>query len=70
VPRLTCEISQSLWDALHRASRDNRETLSHIVSRALADRLQVEHETLFQVSTAGALVKGVFDGAVSISMVR
>ncbi len=70
MPRLTCEISQSLWDALHRASRDNRETLSHIVSRALADRLQVEHETLFQVSTAGALVKGVFDGAVSIATLR
>ncbi|HTI00474.1 MAG TPA: acetolactate decarboxylase [Acidisoma sp.] len=70
MPRLTCDISQSLWDALHRAARENGETIAHAVSRALADSLQVEHGTLFQVSTSGALVQGVLDGAVSVATLR
>jgi len=70
MPRLTCDISQSLWEALHQAARGNGETISHIVSRALADSLQVDHATLFQVSTAGALVQGVLGGAVSVGTLR
>lgn len=70
MPRLTCDISQSLWDALHQAAHENGETIAHVVSRALADRLQVEHGTLFQVSTAGALVQGVLDGAVTVGTLR
>lgn len=70
MPRLTCDISQSLWDALHDAARANGETIAHAVSRALADSLQVEHGTLFQVSTSGALVQGVIDGAVSVATLR
>ena len=68
--RLTCDISQSLWDALHATARENGETIAHLVSRALADSLQVEHRTLFQVSTSGALIEGVLDGAVSIATLR
>ncbi len=64
MPRLTCDISQSLWDALHAAARESGESVAHLVSRALADTLQVDHGTLFQVSTSGALVEGVFDGVV------
>ncbi len=70
MPRLTCDISQSLWDALQSAARENGETIAHVVSRALADSLQVEHGTLFQVSTSGALVQGVLDGAVSVATLR
>jgi acetolactate decarboxylase len=70
MPQLTCDISQSLWTALESAARENGETISHIVSRALADSLQIEHGTLFQVSTAGALVQGVLDGAVSVATLR
>jgi acetolactate decarboxylase len=70
VPQLACEISQSLWNALEKAARENGETVAHVVSRALADSLQVEHGTLFQVSTSGALVEGVFDGVVSVATLR
>lgn len=70
MPQLNCEISQSLWTALQTAARENGETISHLVSRALADSLQVEHGTLFQVSTAGALVEGVFNGTVSVATLR
>jgi acetolactate decarboxylase len=67
MPQLTCDISQSLWNALQAAAAENRETISHVVSRALADSLQIEHGTLFQVSTSGALVEGVFDASTGIS---
>lgn len=70
MPTLTCEISDSLWAALHRTATANGETVRHLVSRALADTLQVEHRTLFQVSTSGAIVEGVFDGVVSIGTLR
>jgi len=70
MPHLNCEISQSLWTALQAAIAESGETLDHIVSRALADTLQVDHGTLFQVSTTGALVEGVFAGAVSVGTLR
>lgn len=70
MPTLTCDISQSLWTALQRTATANGETIRHLVSRALADSLQVEHRTLFQVSTSGAIVEGVFDGVVSIGTLR
>lgn len=70
MPTLTCDISQSLWDALHAASAESGEGIDHLVSRALADALQLDHGTLFQVSTAGALVEGLFGGVVCVGMLR
>jgi len=66
MPTLNCNISQSLSDAL--AARRDRtgETIDHIVVSALADALQVAHATLFQISTAGALVEGVNQGAITV----
>lgn len=63
---LHCHISETLQKALKEASIITGESESHIVMRALADALQVEHPTLFQVSTSGALVEGVYHGAVSV----
>ncbi len=69
MPTLTCQISQSLWDALQRRVSEG-EPLAHLVSRALADALQVDHGTLFQVSTTGALVEGIYDGVVSVGTLK
>jgi acetolactate decarboxylase len=44
--------------------------VDHLVRAALADYLQVEHGTLFQVSTAGALVEGLYRGEVTIGALR
>jgi acetolactate decarboxylase len=66
VPTLTCDISETLMRALLERRALTGESLSHIVMSSLADSLEVEHSTLFQVSTAGALVKGVYDGIVTI----
>lgn len=69
MPVLKSEISQSLWDALQKRVAEG-EPLDHVVSRALADALQVDHGTLFQVSTSGALVEGIFDGVVSVATLK
>jgi acetolactate decarboxylase len=63
---LQCEIPQSIQEALEKRRVATGESVSHIVTRALADALQLEHATLFQVSTSGALVEGVYQGAVSV----
>src|SRR5271166_3709107 len=66
MPVLNCEISQSLLNALAARRHQTGETIDHIVINALADALQVEHATLFQISTAGALVEGVTQGAMTV----
>jgi acetolactate decarboxylase len=59
MPNLSCEISRSLMNALQTQVQTTGEPLNHIVMRALADHLGVQHATLFQVSTSGALVEGI-----------
>jgi acetolactate decarboxylase len=51
-------------------SERTREPLAHIVSKALAEYLQVAHHTLYQVSTATALVEGIYQGAVRVGTLR
>jgi acetolactate decarboxylase len=54
------------------AARGSRtgEPLTHIVMSALADALEIEHSTLFQVSTSTALVQGVYNGVVTIGELK
>jgi acetolactate decarboxylase len=70
VPTLTCDISASLMQALRERSAETGEPVSHIVMAALAEALAVEHETLFQVSTATALVQGVSRGVITIGELK
>lgn len=64
MPILTCQISQSLQALLERRSQETGEAVSHIVSTALARCLDLPQHTLFQVSTAAALVHGLYEKAV------
>jgi acetolactate decarboxylase len=66
MPILNCEISQSLLDALAARGNQTGETINHIVIKTLAEALQIEHATLFQISIAGALVEGVTQGAITV----
>ena len=68
--RLEATISRGLWRALVDHAGRTREPLAHIVSKALAEYLQVSHHTLYQVSTATALVEGVYQGAVRVGTLR
>jgi acetolactate decarboxylase len=67
---LRCRIPAGLWQALQERSTATGEPVRHLVATALADLLDVEHQTIFQVSTTGALVEGVYEGAVRIGTLR
>src|ERR1700720_1116130 len=69
-PQLNCTLSAGLWAILQEHSRNTKEPVSHIVSRALAEYFQVSHSTLYQVSTATALVEGIYQGAVRVGVLR
>jgi acetolactate decarboxylase len=70
MPTLTCDISESLMRALQTRSRQTGEPVAHIVMSSLADTLEIDHSTLFQVSTSTALVEGVYGGVVTIGELK
>jgi acetolactate decarboxylase len=67
---LRCRIPEGLWRALEQRSAETGEPVRHLVATALAELLDVDHQTIFQVSTVGALVEGVYEGAVRIGTLR
>jgi acetolactate decarboxylase len=69
MPKLEVTLPAALDEALrHEAERTGRSA-STIVMEALSRHLDVTVHTLFQVSTSGALVAGVFDGEVSVGSI-
>src|SRR5271166_3066878 len=68
--QLDSMLSPGLWRALLDHAQRTREPLAYIVSKALAEYLQVSHHTLYQVSTAAALVEGIYQGAVRVGTLR
>src|SRR5438128_4496440 len=70
MPQLNTTISPGLWRALVDYTERTQEPVAHIVSKALAGYLQVSHHTLYQVSTATALVEGIYQGAVRVGTLR
>ncbi len=67
MPMLGCEISQQLEIALKERSKTTGESIARIVTSALSRALGIPVHTLFQVSTSGALVQGIYERAVSSS---
>ena len=66
MPRLSADIPASLSAALaEEAARTGRNN-SAVVTAALAQYLERPIHTVFQVSTSGALVAGVYDREVSV----
>ena len=63
--KLTCSIPTSLVEAVKAASAESNLSVDELVAKALSEYLKVPLHTLFQVSTSGALVKGIYQGAVS-----
>jgi acetolactate decarboxylase len=58
-------ISKSLQNALEKLSSETGEPISRLISSALSRCFDVPQHTLFQVSTSGALVQGIYERAVS-----
>ena len=67
---LQTKISETLWQALRDRAASSGQSVSHIVQAALAEALDVEHHSIFQVSTSGAIVEGLFQGCVSVADLR
>ncbi len=64
------QLPEGLWRAIEKRRGETGESIRHIVNAALAGHLEVEHRTLFQVSTSAALVQGIYDGAVTVATLR
>jgi len=69
-PQLNCTLSTGLWSLLQEQSQRTQQPLALIVSKALAEYFDVAHHTLYQVSTATALVEGIYQGAVRVGTLR
>ena len=67
---LHVQISTALWEALAERSRTSGQTVSHIVQAALAETLDLAHESMYQVSTSGAIVEGLYQGCVTVADLR
>jgi acetolactate decarboxylase len=66
---LDATIPASLKAALDAEVTRTKRTLSSTVTAALSQYLDVRLHTLFQVSTSGALVAGVYDREVSVGSI-
>ena len=64
---LNLHLGDGLFQALQERCRRTGETAAHVIREALADALDLEHHTIYQVSTSGALVQGVYQGCVRVS---
>ncbi len=63
---LNCFIPRALEASLAERAKRTGLPVGHLVQTALAQYLGTSFHTLFQVSTSGSLVAGVFEGAVSV----
>jgi acetolactate decarboxylase len=67
VKSMTCNLPDSLYEALQERLQNEKESRDHLVSVALSQYLGKPIHTLFQVSTSAALVEGLYQGAVRVS---
>src|ERR1700688_1157561 len=70
MPELNCTLSTGVWELWQAHSERTREPLGYIVTKALAAYFDVAHHTMYQVSTATALVEGIYEGAVRVGALR
>jgi acetolactate decarboxylase len=68
MPTLVCQISQGLQNALEKSSKETGEPICHVVTKTLSQSMGLPLHTLFQVSTSGALVQGIYQRAVSSNL--
>jgi acetolactate decarboxylase len=67
VKSITCNVPDSLYNALVERMATDKASRDHVVSMALSQCLGHPIHTLFQVSTSAALVEGLYQGAVRVS---
>ena len=68
--RLQTTISDALWVALQERAALLGQPVRQVVQEALAEALDLAHHSMFQVSTSGALVEGLYQGALTVGDLR
>jgi acetolactate decarboxylase len=69
MPSVTADIPTSLKSALDAEVARMKGSTSSVITAALAQYLGTTIHTLFQVSTSGALVAGVYSGVVNVKAI-
>ena len=64
--QLKCRISDSIWSAIQDEVKRTGDSVSHVVERAVTSSMGLDHHSIFQVSTTGALVQGVYQGCTRV----
>lgn len=70
MPVVNCTIPRSVTIALESYIQSTGQDASSVVTTALAHFLNLPLHTLFQVSTSGALVRGVYQRVVSVGVLK
>lgn len=68
--RLQTTVSDALWAAIRARADSLGQPVRQVVQDALAEALDVEHHSMFQVSTSGALIEGLYQGAMTVGDLR
>ena len=68
--RLSLTVSDDVMAAARERAEQLGVTLAQVLRDALGEAFDVDHRSLFQVSTSGALVEGVYQGCVSVGTLR
>lgn len=68
--RLETTISDALWAAIQARAKMLGQPMRQVVQEALAEALDLDHHSMFQVSTSGALVEGLYQGALTVGDLR
>ena len=68
--RLETTVSDTLWAAIRARAEALGQPVRKVVQDALAEALDVEHHSMFQVSTSGALIEGLYQGAMTVGDLR
>jgi acetolactate decarboxylase len=69
-PRIEAEVSVGVWSAIEERRAASGEHLDRLVDGLLAEALELERHSLFQVSTSNALVQGLFEGVITVGDLR
>jgi acetolactate decarboxylase len=65
--RHSLRLAGGVWRALQERCQRTGESVDHVINSALAEALDLDHHTIYQVSTSGALVQGVYSGCVRLA---
>jgi acetolactate decarboxylase len=70
MPQLECTVSPGLWELLRANARRTRQRFVILSTGPSPNYFEAAHHTLFQVSTATALVEGIYQRAVRVGNLR